>query len=93
MIVNDFDDIDDDDDGNAANNAARVEKRQYDQTDDDKEWFNEPQLEALRSSIASFPTAKDALAAARKKYKVSKVFAAKIEGLYEEDKRLDQPPF
>lgn len=74
-------DIDDDDDGNVANSAQRTS--QYDQTEDDKPWMNEPELEALKANIDKFPDAQSAVKAARAKYKVSKKMVSEIEGLYE----------
>lgn len=84
--------IDDDDDGNVANDAPRTQsKREYDQTEDEnKQWMNDAEFVALTENWEKFPTAQDAIKAARTKYKVSKAMASQIEDFYT-DKLSDQP--
>lgn len=52
--------------------------------EEEKEWFNDSNLESFKKVYLNY-TKESAVAEARKKYKVSKAFATKIEELYEWD--------
>jgi hypothetical protein len=59
------------------------QKKEYPKNDDnDKPWFNEPQLEGLEKVISKYTTPDEAIKEAMVKYKVSKPMQQNIRNLF-----------
>jgi len=75
----DFSDLWEDEDGEEEEEELTEEEEKE---EEEKEWFNDSNLESFKKVYLNY-TKESAVAEARKKYKVSKAFATKIEELYE----------
>ena len=78
--------IDDEKDSDATNTHWQWEektvKKQTENTEEDKPWFNDEQYDQLFDNIDKFKDGDDAVKKARIKYKVSKIMEKKIRDLF-----------